>query len=595
LRFIATIVSLCIAAVLLILGFGFKFFTGPHSVSLAMPSTTASYVVIDPEVLALHPGSQIIQASGAPSNTAAFGKTADVKAWLAGSTYTRISADPKTHKLSSQTIDAAQSTADSPTAAASQDGTIVSPAGSDMWLGESTAKGTDANLPLTIGSNQSVIVAGDGTSPAPSKVTVVWPLPKPQFLWMTDDVLMLAGGVFLLVGIGFYLWALYGMRRGQGPRRRGGKRMPKAPRPNRSLGRSTSSISGPRRGRRAITGGKAFVAASLGGLMLAGVTACSSPSAQVSPTPTPTSTNGVSPDSPQPVVTEQQLSEILYKTTQTMTAADKANDSNAIRGRFAGAALEARLANYAMRKTNSKIASLPGFTNTPVQLFLPQATDLWPRSILVMVQSTAEATKGQPAPTVAVSLTQQNPRANYQVAYVLNLEAKQRTPEVAASTVGAPLVALDTKLLKLSPNLLAVAYGDVLNKGVASTYSAIFSAEGDSLLKTIADERKTQSANKDVKVTFADVQGATPVAFATQSAGAIVSTQMNEVASFTPKNNRDLKLAGELKALAGIELANRPVKATYGIQLFFYVPPVGSADKIQLLGYTENLTLVSLS
>jgi hypothetical protein len=594
LRFIATIVSLSIAALLLILGFTFKFFTGPHSISLAVPSTTSAYVVIDPDVLAIHPGSQVIHASGAAVNTAAYGKTTDVKAWLAGSTYTRISADPKTHKLSAQTIDASQSTADSPTAASTQDGTIVSPAGSDMWLGEATAQGGDANLPLTISSNQSVIVAGDGTGPAPSSIAVIWPLPKPQFLWMTDDVLMLAGGVFLLIGIGFYLWALYGVRRGQGPRRRGGKRMPKAPRPSRSLGRSTSSISGPSKGRRAISGGKALVAVSLGGLMLAGVTACSSPGTQVTPTPTPTSSNGVSPDAPQPVVTEQQLSEILAKTTQVMAAADKANDATAIRARFTGAALEERLANYAMRKTNAKIEAIPAFTASPVQLFLPQATDLWPRSILVMVQSTSEVKKGQPQPTVAVSFTQQTPRSNYQVAYVVNLESKQRTPEVAASTVGTPLVALDTKLLKLSPNQLATAYGDVLNKGVSSTFSAMFSADGDSLRPTIAQERQQQTTNKNVKVSFADFQGAAPIALATQTAGAIVSTQMNEVASFTPLDNRDLKLAGELKALAGIELSNRPVKATYGIQLFFYVPPVGSADKIQLLGYTENLTSVKI-
>ncbi len=593
-RFIATIVSLSIAALLLVLGFTFKFFTGPHSVSVAIPATTSSYVVIDPEVLALHPGSQVIHAEGAAVNTAAFGKTGDVKAWLAGSTYTRVSADLTTKKISSQPIDAAQSTADSPTAAAAQDGTIVSPAGSDMWLGEATAEGNEVNLPLTIAPDQSVIVAGDGTGPAPSNIAVVWPLPKPQFLWMTDDTLMLAGGVFLLVGIGFYLWALYGMRRGQGPRRRGGKRMPKAPRPSRSLGRSKSSISGPSKGRRAISGGKALVAVSLGGLLLAGVSACSSPGVTTSSTPTPSSTNGASPDSPQPVVTQEQLTGILTRTTLAITVADKANDASAIRARLTGAALEERLANYAMRKTNAKIAALPSFTTSPVQLFLPQATDLWPRSILVMVQSTIESAKDKSAPTVAVLMTQQSPRTNYQVSYIVNLEAKQRTPEVAAATVGTPLVALDTKLLKLSPNQLAVAYGDVLNKGVTSTYSALFSVEGDSLLATIADERKQQSTNKDVKVTFADLQGAAPIALATQSAGAIVSTQMNEVATFTPLQNRDLKLAGELKALAGIELSNRPVKATYGIQLFFYVPPVGSADKIQLLGYTENLTSVKI-
>jgi hypothetical protein len=593
LRFIATIVSFIIAALLLVLGISFKFFSGPTVVSMAVPaSTSLSYIVIDHEVLELHPGSQRVEASGAKTNTVGYGQIGDVTSWLGGSSYTRISVDPKTKELISTIVSSSASTQDAPTAAAAQDGKIVSPAGSDMWIGESTQSGSPAALPMRISSNEAVIVSSDGTEPAPSAITVSWPLPKTQFLWMTDDVLMIAGGAFLLLGITFYLWALWHMRRGQGPRRRGrSPRLPRPPRAPRSLGRSTRSISGPSQGRRSSSTTRSFIALALSGAVLVGVSACSS-SGVSAPTPTPTSTSSETPDGPGPVITEEQLAVILGKVTTAIDTADKKSDANIAATRVSGAALEARAANYAMRKTNAKIAALPSLRPSPVQLFLPQATNLWPRSVLAMVQAVDPSAKDKQAPTVAVVMTQQTPRSNYKVEYTINLEANQQIPEVAAATAGTPLVALDTKLLTVSPKDIALAYGDILNKGSKSKFYRFFNASDDKLRSTIAAERKSQSGTPDVSVAFADTPGAGPVAFAAQNAGAIVAVQMNEVATFTPLNNRDLKLTGALKALAGLEISNRVVHATYGMQLFFYVPPVGSNRVIEVLGYSENLTSV---
>ena len=591
-RFVATIVSLFIAATLLILGISFKFFSGPKDVSISIPSDpNVSYIVIDPQVLHLHSGSQYVKVSGADVNTAAYGQTNDVLSWLGGSRYSHVSVDLKTKKISTEVVSASTSRADAPTATAAQDDSIVSPAGSDMWLGEATAKKGEAILPLDIRSNQSVIVASSGSTPAPSEVTIAWPLPKPTFLWMTDDVLMIVGGFFLLLGFGLYIWALLHMRRSQGPRRRG--RMPKPPRPRRSIGRSTRRISGPSRGRRAITGGRSFIAFALSGMVLVGVSACSTGVAPT-PTPTPTSTSEENADAPKPVVTQEQLGVILDKVTRTIADSDAKLDGGLASSRLEGAALQARLANYAIRKSNAKFPALPTLKPSPVQLFLPQTTGLWPRSILAMVEAVDATKKEKQAPTVALILTQLTPRSNYKIVYTINLEANQRIPEVAAATVGTPLVAPDTKLLLISPKDLAAAYADVINKGEKSKFATMFSATSDTLRTTIAAERKAQATSKDVRVTFADYPGTGAVAFAAQNAGAIVAVQMNEVATFTPLNNRDLKLAGALKGLAGLEISNRPVRATYGMQMFMYVPPVGSSHHIEMLGYSENPTYVKI-
>ncbi len=46
-----------------------------------------------------------------------------------------------------------------------------------------------------------------------------------------------------------------------------------------------------------------------------------------------------------------------------------------------------------------------------------------------------------------------------------------------------------------------------------------------------------------------------------------------------------------MKALSGSALSTKGVTATYGVQLLFYVPPLGDGSdaKIQLLGFSQGL------
>ena len=51
--------------------------------------------------------------------------------------------------------------------------------------------------------------------------------------------------------------------------------------------------------------------------------------------------------------------------------------------------------------------------------------------------------------------------------------------------------------------------------------------------------------------------------------------------------------SGRVKALTGLAISTKGVTATYDAQLLFYVPPVGSEDKIVLLGYSYGLVKAS--
>lgn len=143
----------------------------------------------------------------------------------------------------------------------------------------------------------------------------------------------------------------------------------------------------------------------------------------------------------------------------------------------------------------------------------------------------------------------------------------------------------------IAPDELAAAYANVLANGEASEFYDLFDENGDTLREQIATEHGQQTGNPDVAVTYTEQAGkAVPAALATLDSGAIVTVSMEEIAHFAPLNNKDLKLTGELKAIAGVEISAQPINATYTFMLSFYVPPTGSLQKIQLLGFTEDLT-----
>ena len=48
-----------------------------------------------------------------------------------------------------------------------------------------------------------------------------------------------------------------------------------------------------------------------------------------------------------------------------------------------------------------------------------------------------------------------------------------------------------------------------------------------------------------------------------------------------------------MKALSGVDSSKKGVSATYGVQLLFSVPAVGSDDKMVLLGFTQGLIAAS--
>ncbi|WP_248703183.1 hypothetical protein [Curtobacterium sp. MWU13-2055] len=576
-RFVLAIVSFVIGLLLVALAVGQRTVFAPPSSLVADSSTTSSapVTVIPGSTLNANPGYQRINVSGSGKVFAAYGKTADVDAWVGDAEHTTLRFDAESAKLVGKTT--------------GSEASVPSPKGSDLWYQEYDGSG---QFTVRLPQDVSVLIVSDGTAAAPSDVSVTWPKDT-----ATPSVgpLLVAGGVFALGGIVLLILAFLHQRRGRGPRRRSGGTRPPRVRASRRAAAAGAQV--PTRGRR---GSRAFIAVPVvlvGTLALAG---CSSdywpqggdPSL-ATPTPTASATGAAETTEPT-AATKQQITRVVERIATVAKQSDGARDRDLAKTRFTGAALDLRLANYSIRGKDSDAKAPPAISAGQVCVALPQQTDTWPRTVFVIV---AEDCDAKSAPQ-ALTLVQDTARDPYKVAYDVSLEADAKIPSLAPTSIGAALLAPQSKLLAIAPDQVATAYGDILSKDSKSEYADMFATEGDGLRTTIGKaykDKKAKSLPDTAKIEYSsEAPEDSAVAIATDDAGALVSADLNEIEKVTPTaSGAEVNTEGAVKALSGVDTSKKGISATYGVQLLFYVPPVASDDKVVLLGFTQGLTAAS--
>lgn len=525
-------------------------------------------------------------ATATDAIAAAYGRTSDVLAWVGDTSYNRVTFDAETGELVSELVRGSEST-------------VPSPYGSDLWYGDYQAEG-ELGITVNVPDDISLLIVSDGTLPAPREVSVTWPLDAST----PFSTLLILGGVgSLIIGLLVLLWALLHMRRQRGPRRKTPK-MPKVPKPSRYRPVTGRSLVGKPKGRRAVSRMAAAGGLVLGGALMLG--ACTTGGA-VTASPTPTPTEGV--ETPAVAVTEAQLGRIISRVGQTIAQADEENDPGLAATRLSGAALELREAVYEMREEDDDLGSLVEFPQGDVQLTLPQRLpaegDTWPRAVFAIVQEPpveiesdeeGEEPTIEQDPPLALVLVQSDPRSQYTVAYAVTvtLAEGQERPEVAPAALGAPVLPPETPLLAVTPAAVAEGYADVLLTGEESDSYAIFQTEGDTLIEQIGAAAKRE--RRDSLPETATIRFSTSVAdqdiisFVTNDGGALVTFALRETERVVPTQaGAAINAPDAVAALAGVEQSTRGIIAAYGIQVLFYVPPVGSTDPVVLLGYTQGL------
>jgi hypothetical protein len=586
-RFIIAIAVFVVAAALLGVGVAQKIiFSGPSSITVGHSApATARYVVIDGSVARAHEGIQSLTAQGASSTVVAYGRTADVLAWIGTSPYqiAQLSGDGKSLELSDGKPAPAPS-ADLTVKPSDAEAKIVDPAGSDLWLDEQHAEGV-ATLPMNLSDDMSAIIASNGVDVAPGIFSLSWPLPNPA-PFATSFII--AGGALAVLGLILYIWALRHLRAQNGPRRRG--RLPKPPKSKAINPPMPKSLEGRRAGRRS-AGRRGMVAVGLGAVVAFGLAGCSPyQSGQNATTPTPTATSAsVVPEIP-PAVTSTQLGRIVTRISADVTSADAAMNDDRAATRLVGPALEARLANYALRRADAAQPAIAALPASPLTFIMPQATAAWPRVVMTVVQDETNPS----VPTTGLVLVQNSPRANYHVEYAVTLEPNAQVPQVAPAAIGSALVQPSSKLLLIAPDQLSAAYGSVLMQGLDSPSAKYFDLGTDTLAPQIGrdyKEQKKAAVSDRASLEFTQSAGSgQPLALATLDSGAIVSVGLNEVETVKPTvAGASVSPEGQAKVLSGVTSSTTGIESTYGLQLTFYVPPVGSTEKIRLLGYSQGL------
>jgi hypothetical protein len=606
-RFVWAVAAFVLAAIMIGAGIGQRtVFLGPKTETAVISAEEeAPYLLIDGAVMSELPGSQTLRAQGEGEIFAAYGRTADLEAWLSDTTYNSATLDDGEVVTELVEPEVAAVTTDEALTEAPADGTADaategaaaarSPIGSDLWLDE--FQQTDLLIaPLQLPADMSVLVATDGSAPAPAKVSVSWPLAT-NTPWAGP--LIVLGGILMAVGVFLYILGIRHARRSRGPRRKG-LPLPVTEPIDLAIDASRKGvISSGGSTRRSVTGGRRAFAVipvvAVSALLFSGCSAGADywPQLGATPTPTPSATVIVPETQQAPAVTKAQAERILSRVSETVTAADESMDAALAATRLDGPALAVRETNYKLRAAIPDYERIESILTRPLKIVLPQAYDGWPRSVMAIADDENLKTSS------IMVLTQQDAWSDYKLSYVANLEASTEIPELAPAYIGATQVEPDSPFLLMPPQDVAAAYADIINKGEESEYYDLFEADGDKLRERIAADRQRRldefntTASTTGTLTYQSAPGAfDPFALATVESGAIVAVNLDEIDTVQPTNSEAvIKLDNNttVKTLTGADQSASGFSTTYTDQVFFYVPQSGSSEKIRLLGYGSDI------
>ena len=573
-RLVLAIISFSLAA--LMIGFGIAQRTvlaGPDHVTAAVATTSKATVsVIDGETLNSFDRSQTVRLTDSDTIFAAYGRTSDVLAWVGDASYNAITFDPETNQLVSSLVTGSETE-------------VPDPAGSDLWLADYTET---KNLSFTVNVPEdiSVLIVSDGVEPAPSAVSVTWLLDNSTPF---AGPLVIGGAILLLLGLGFLLWAVNHIRRSRGPRRKQPK-LPKVPRKAvyKPVKRGAPQPAAITRGRRSATM-VAVPAILVGALLISGCTQDPMESIENGQALDVAATSTPETELEAPAVTEPQAKRIVTRIATTVAEADEANDAELIATRMDGPALALRTANYSVRKLVTDYAAPAVIPASTVEITLPQQNDMWPRTVLAVVQG-ADTTV---APMTLV-LIQDDPRSQYKVHYAISLEPGTVFPKVPPASIGTNRVAADSPLFTTVPDELAADYGDTILRDTESEFYDLFQIDGDTLRPSVgkaAQDVKKANTPPTAELSFANAPGkGQTVVMVTNDKGAIVAVELSETETITPiETGAAANAPSDVAALLGKSSSTRGITASYSDQLLFYVPSATVGGKIILLGYSQGL------
>lgn len=602
LRFKTAVALVLLGLLTLLAGIGQKtFWAPPETVTATAPSgaTAAPLTVFDEKLRTLHDGTVTINVKGEGSFMLAAGRPDDVDAWVgatAHNTVSGVSEDGKALQLTHADGEAA----------------APSPAGSDLWVSTENASGElKYNWTPPADGDWSLLLATDGTKPAPASITMTFPNDT-STPWAVP--LMVIGGLLILAGAALLvLKPKSGTRTGPGDGGSGnggepaagskdaprGSEVPAAA-PKDTAPKDTAPTAtapkdtAPKNASQQLTAAPGTAAQRLrrSGVVVAVLTATavagSGVAAQASqtPAPSPATSSAAAEQAPaSPVLVDVQFRRILEQVASAVDAGDAAKDASKLEPRVAGPELEVRTQNYKIR---SQVGSYePRMPVRATKLLTTVVTEQrsWPRTVMAVTQG-----EGNVVPQL-LTLTQASPRENYKLVLTTPLQPGTTFPGIARGGTET-LAPTDKSGLLYSGEEALGGLGDRLNSAESTFKDKL--AEGASS-PYIADTLAYQAdvVNSGVNGTFSFTHKMVPgsvVVFRTADGGALAMGRLDFAFDGTPKAAGDkLTIGDDAAALAGGKETSTGMVLNFAESVAVYIPPAGSQDPMRLVAATRGL------
>lgn len=574
-RLVSAVLVLMLSVITLATGLALRtVLAGPDTITRSVSvEHTAPALVIDGSVLSAFPGRQLItvypdESMEDQTVTLIYGRSVDVLAWLRPARHTAVVYNELTTELVAIPRIGAESQ-------------VPNPLGSDLWF-EQYRDDQPVRVSLTAGEGISVAIFSTGQSRAPGQVTISWPLDNATPL---SSLLILLGTVLFVVGAILVVTAITRIRRRRGPKKPKPITAPRR-RPGSNKLMKPSRASAKPRGRRAAKRTAIVIIPVLG---LGGVASCAS---EVEPAIVEEEvlTGEVEGPAPYPVVTEAQFERIMSRVSRQIAAADESLDTSLLAPRMGDPALTMREAAYRLRNADSELGTFVPVPEGPVRLLVPQQNREWPRVVFAVIQ---DATITD-APSLGVLLRQEAPRDNYRLHYVVSLAPDTVLPSFPQPSVGTARLARQSQLLLLSPADTVAGYGEILDIGSLSAFWRQFDTLTDVLFTVVGpegQELRQESFGSEIDLTLnIDEPEHLSVALSTLDNGGIVFGVLMEVETVRPtQGGATINATSSARVFSGLPESAIGFRALYEMHVLWYVPPVGSDDRIRVLGYSYQL------
>lgn len=547
------------------------FWAPAETVTASVPSDTkaAPLTVIDQKLIALHEGPVKIKIQGEGNFIVATGRPDDVEAWVgktSHNTVTGVSQDQKSLEVSTEDGEAAAPT----------------PVGSDLWVNTEEGSGElDYTWNPPAGGEWSLLVASDGTKPAPSSISMTFPN-NATTPWAVP--LIVLGIIIILAGaaLPFIAKALAGRRKDNDDDapRDGGETT--------ALPVQSPADGTDRRRTPGAEGSTLRITAVAGALVatLVGGTAVAAQAAPASNTGSPSASTSEDGDA-QPVMLESQLQRILEQVASTVDAADAAKDAAKLAPRVDKMELQVRTANYKIRSAVSAYEARMPVRATKLQSSVISTKRDWPRTVFALTQG-----DGNVVPQV-LTLVQLSPRENYKLWGTAPLQPGTNFPSFPVPREGtAPAAADDKTGLAYSGNEALGILGEMLTTPDSPNRSKLADGQSSPYIAgalTYQAETVKNGSSANFKFTHTPVTNQT-VVLRTADGGALVVGRLDFSFEGTPKAAGDkLILEDDSAVFAGGKETTTGMSLNFAESVAVYIPPAGSSDPMKLVAATRGL------